>query len=414
MITSTEKNRMVVYTLTNDPVINGNAVVAFHQCEDGSLVPLDGSPFPTGGMGWKTHFTLPHFGPFDMDQSIVLSVDKKRLFTVNGGSDTIAVFDIKNDGSLKAVPGSPFASGGKNPVSIGICGNFIVVVNKNEDPSRDMSGSLPNYTTFAVTKDGRLTPVTGGILELETASRSPTQALIVNNRFIYDSDFGNFHLPAREEMWGSSLNEQKPSMIRAIEISKEGKLSLLQELTAPAGTFEGGLAINKDGKSNILMFGLQVHPKEPLIYVAMVTAAKLAVFEYNDEGKLTFVGTVPNSGGLICWVIINKAGTRAYTTNNATDTISVYDLTNPREPREIQHLELRGYGAPYQMALSSDDCYLYAIKHRTFDETPIGDGGTLNVLQIDEDGKLTESKYSPYNVPSRGDLFGRPIGLATR
>lgn len=405
---------MVVYTLTNDPVINGNAVAAFHQREDGSLAPLEGSPFPTGGMGWKTHFTLPHFGPFDMDQSIVLSADKKRLFTVNGGSDTIAVFDIENDGSLTAVPGSPFASGGKNPVSIGICGDFIVVVNKNEDPSRDMSASLPNYTVFAVAKDGKLTPVPGGILELETASRSPTQALIVNNKFIYDGDFGNFHLPAREEMWGASLNDQKPSMIRAIEISKEGKLSLLQELTAPAGTFDDGLDKNSEGKSNILMFGLQAHPKESIIYVAMVTAAKLAVFEYDSSGRLSFIGTASNSGGLICWVTINKAGTRAYTTNNATDNISVYDLTDPRKPKEIQVAELRGYGAPYQMALSPDEKFLYTIKHRTFDDTPAGDGGTLNVLQIDADGKLTESKYSPVNVPSRGDLFGRPIGLAAR
>lgn len=404
----------VVYTLTNDPLPNGNAVAAFHQHADGSLVPLAGSPYPAGGAGWKTEFSMPHFGPFDMDQTIVLSVDKKRLFTVNGGSDTIAVFDIEADGALKAVSGSPFPSGGKNPVSIGITGNYIVVVNKNEDPGRDMSKSLPNYTTFTVAENGKLTPVADSTLELETPSRSPTQALIVNDRFIYDGDFGNFHLPAREEMWGKSVNDQKPSLIRVMEISKEGQLSLLQELTAPAGSFDGDLATNAEGKSNVLMFGLQVHPKEPLIYVAMVTASKLAVYEYDDTGKLTFVNLVPNSGGLICWVTINKAGTRAYTTNNATDTISVYDLTDPRNPKEIQHYELRGYGAPYQMALSSDDKYLYTIKHRTFADTPVGDGSTLNVLQIGEDGKISESKYSPYNVPSRGDLFGRPLGLATR
>ncbi|MEQ1530434.1 MAG: hypothetical protein ABL925_14055 [Methylococcales bacterium] len=404
----------VVYTLTNDPVPNGNAVVAFHQHADGSLVPLAGSPFPTGGAGWKSEFSMPHFGPFDMDQTIVLSADKKRLFTVNGGSDTIAVFDIKEDGALEPVPGSPFASGGKNPVSIGIAGNYIVVVNKNEDPGRDMSKSLPNYTTFTVAENGKLIPVADSTLELETPSRSPTQALIVNERFIYDGDFGNFHLPAREEMWGKSVNDQKPSLIRVMEISKQGKLSILQELTAPVGSFDGDLATNAEGKSNVLMFGLQVHPKEPLIYVAMVTASKLAVYEYDDTGKLTFVSLAPNSGGLICWVTINKAGTRAYTTNNATDSISVYDLTDPRSPKEIQHYELRGHGAPYQMALSSDDKYLYTIKHRTFADTPVGDGGTLNVLHIDEDGKISESKYSPVNVPSRGDLLGRPLGLATR
>lgn len=409
-----ENNGTIVYTLINDPVANGNAVAAFRQHEDGSLAPLEASPFATGGMGWKTKYQLPHFGPFDLDQAITLSANKKRLFAVNGGSDSIAVFDIGGDGSLKPVPGSPFPSGGKNPVSIGFADDYLVVVNKNEDPGRDMTKSLPNYTSFSIADNGKLTPVPGGKLELETASRSPTQALIVKNKYVYDGDFGSFYLPAREDMWGKSLSKQKESTIRALEISKDGKLSLLQELAAPTGTFDGGLDTNKDGKPDPLMFGLQVHPKEPLVYVSMVTGSKLGVFEYDDKGKLSFVGTAPNSGQLICWIIINKAGNRAYTTNNASDTISVYDLIDPRHPKEIQHLDLRGYGAPYQMALSPDDKYLYAIKHRTFNETPIGDGSALNVLQIGKDGRIIESKYSPYNVPSRGDLLGRPLGLATR
>lgn len=409
-----ENNGTVVYTLTNDPVANGNAVAAYHQNNDGSLTPLAGSPYLTGGMGWKTKFVLPHFGPFDLDQAVILSPDKKRLFAVNGGSDTVAVFDVENDGSLKAVSGSPFPSGGKNPVSIGYAGNYLVVVNKNEDPSRDMTGSKPNYAVHKIAENGALALVPNGILELKTSSRSPTQALVVNNRFIYDGDFGSFYLPAREAMWGKSLGQQKPSTVRVLELSGDGKLSLVQELEAPTGTFDGGLDTNKDGKPDPLMFGLQAHPKEPLVYISMVTGAKLGVFEYDDNGKLKFLGATSNSGQLICWVIINKAGDRAYTTNNGSDTISVYDLSDPRHPKEIQHLDLRGYGAPYQMALSSDDKYLYAIKHRTFDETPVGDGGTLNVLEIGKDGKIAESKYSPYNVPNRGDLLGRPLGLATR
>jgi len=409
-----KQNKQFVYTLTNDPVDNGNAVAAFQQNDDGSLVPLAGSPFATGGMGWKTKYPLPHFGPFDLDQAITMSADKKRLFAVNGGSDSIAVFDVDANGGLHAVAGSPFPSGGKNPVSIGFAGKYLVVVNKNEDPMRDMSKTLPNYTTFAISPKGALSAVPGGKVELKTASRSPTQALVVNNRFIYDGDFGSFYLPAREAMWGTSLADQAPSTVRALELDSNGKLKLLQEIAPPEGAFEGGTDTNKDGVPDPLMFGLQAHPKEPLVYVSMVTGARLGIFEYDNTGKLTYLGATPNTGQLICWVIINKAGTRAYTTNNGSDTVSVYDLTDPRHPIEMQHIDLRGYGAPYQMALSSDEKYLYAIKHRTFDETPVGDGGTLNVIQIDATGKLSESKYSPYNVPSRGDLLGRPLGLATK
>ncbi len=408
------QHNTVIYTLTNDPIANGNAVAAYNQNNDGSLTPLPSSPFPTGGMGWKTKFVLPHFGPFDLDQAITLSPDKKRLFAVNGGSDTIAVFEVKDDGVLKPVPGSPFPSGGKNPVSIGYAGDYLVVVNKNEDPSRDMTTSKPNYAVHKIAENGALTLVPNGTLELKTPSRSPTQALVVNNRYIYDGDFGSFYLPAREAMWGKALNQQKPSTIRVLELSDDGKLSLLQELEAPKGTFDGGLDTNKDGKPDPLMFGLQAHPKEPLVYVSMVTGAKLGVFEHDSSGKLKFVGSASNSGKLICWVTINKAGNRAYTTNNGSDTVSVYDLSDPRQPREIQHLDLRGYGAPYQLALSPDEKYLYTVKHRTFDETPVGDGGTLNVVEIAKDGKIIENKYSPYNVPNRGDLLARPLGLVTR
>jgi len=404
----------VIYTLTNDPIKLGNAVVAFRQLKNGSIVPLEGSPFLTGGAGWKSEFQLPHFGPFDLDQSVMLSVDKKRLFAVNGGSDTIAVFDVKKNGSLHAVKGSPFPSGGKNPVSIGIAGEFIVIVNKNEDPGRDMTKTLPNYTTFKVAINGELSRVKGGQVELTTASRSPTQALVVDNRFIYDGDFGSFYLPAREDMWGKSLNQQKPSTIRVLEITRDGKLTLVQELLPPKGVFDGGLDTNNDGVPDPLMFGLQKHPKEPLIYISMVTGAKIGVFEYDQSGKLKYIGSSSNSGSLICWITINKTGTRAYTTNNGSDTVSVYDLTNPRQPIEMQSLSVRGYGAPYQLALSPDEKYLYTIKHRTFDKTPVGDGGTLNVIHIDNDGKLEESQYSPYAVPSRGDLLGRPLGLVTR
>lgn len=344
-----------------------------------------------------------------MDQPITLSADKKRLFAVNGGSDTIAVFDIGSHGALTTVPGSPFPSGGKNPVSIGFADKYLVVVNKNEDPGRDMTGSRPNYTTFSIAPNGALSPIIGGKVELPTASRSPTQALVVNNRFVYDGDFGSFWLGPREAMWGDSFKHQPPSSIRALELGSDGRLSIIQEIEPLEGVFDAG-----EGAPDPLMFGLQAHPNQPIIYVSFVTGAKLGVFESGKDGTLSYLGSASNSGGLICWITINKAGTRTYTTNNASDTVSVYDLTEPRHPKEIQHLELRGYGAPYQLALSPDEKYLYTIKHRTFDETPIGDGGTLNVVEINADGKIAEAKYSPYAVPHRGDLLARPLGITTR
>ena len=120
---------------------------------------------------------------------------------------------------------------------------------------------------------------------------------------------------------------------------------------------------------------------------------------------------VPNKGQLICWILINKAGTRAYTTNNGDDTVSVYDLTDPTTPAEIQTVQLKGHGHPYQLDLDSSERFLHIIKHRTFPNTPIGDGSVLNVLKVKPDGTLEKVGSSPETLLVRDDLLARPQGV---
>ena len=84
--------RGVVYVATNDPVPNGNAVPTYLNDGAGNLSRLPGSPFKTNGTGYAAKRVLPHFGPFDLDQNLMLSADTYRLFVTNGGSDSIAIF----------------------------------------------------------------------------------------------------------------------------------------------------------------------------------------------------------------------------------------------------------------------------------------------------------------------------------
>jgi DNA-binding beta-propeller fold protein YncE len=408
-ITKMQKN--FLYVVANDPVEQENTILGYHRTASGELTPLPGSPYRTGGTGYVTKHVLPHFGPFDLDQNIVIAPDGKRLLATNGGSDTVAVFDIADDGGLQPVPGSPFPSGGRNPVSLGFAGHRVYVVNKNEDPGRDMRDSLPNYSGFEYGADGRLDAIPGAKVELETPSRSPTQALVVRDRFLYDGDFGSFFLPARRDMWGEGLEADRPSSIRTLRINSDGTLTELPQIFAPPNSFEGGMDTDGDGAPDVLMFGLQAHPRENVIYISFVTGARLAVYRYDDAGQLEFVRTVPNSGGLICWVRLNKAGTRAYTTNNASNTLSVYDTTDAENPREIQHVTLPGQGHPYQIAISPEDDYLCIVKHRTFDETPVGQGNVLNAVRLNEDGCVTSGGMTEHRLPVRDDLLARPQGV---
>ncbi len=93
----------IVYVVSNDPVPNGNSILGYRRDHKGNLTPLTGSPFFMGGMGYATkekELGLPHFGPFDLDQNIIVNPDHTLLFATNGGSDTIAVFNIQPDGGL--------------------------------------------------------------------------------------------------------------------------------------------------------------------------------------------------------------------------------------------------------------------------------------------------------------------------
>ena len=149
------QTRDYVYVETNIKNPNGNSIAGFVRGANGQLQPIPGSPFLTGGAG--TQYAGVDLGPQDSDQNIITNPDHTLLFAVNSGSDTIAVFHIGGNGQLTPVEGSPFPSGGNDPVSLGLSGNTLFVVNKSGDFGRP-SAILPNYTTFQVAADGKLTP----------------------------------------------------------------------------------------------------------------------------------------------------------------------------------------------------------------------------------------------------------------
>jgi 6-phosphogluconolactonase (cycloisomerase 2 family) len=75
---------------------------------------------------------------------------------------------------------------------------------------------------------------------------------------------------------------------------------------------------------------------------------EIAVYTYDERGRLSFVGTASDSGKAPCWTVVNHAGTRLYITNTGDNSISVYDLTDPLNPVEIQHFVMADTtGAPF-------------------------------------------------------------------
>lgn len=88
-----------------------NTVSAFRMDFEGRLSPIPGSPFPTGGDGGQASV-------FRVFSNATIRTTRDFLFVCNTASDTISVFDIHADGSLAPVDGSPFETGGRLPVAL--------------------------------------------------------------------------------------------------------------------------------------------------------------------------------------------------------------------------------------------------------------------------------------------------------
>ena len=144
-----------VYIESNASAPNSNAVYAFRRGSAGNLTPLPGSPFLTGGAG--VQYTGTNLGPFDSDSEVIVNPQQTLLFAVNAGSDTIAVFSIKEDGTLTPVEGSPFPSGGNDLVkSWRFDGNVLIVVNQSGDFARPSHDSPQlHHTTRPIERESR-------------------------------------------------------------------------------------------------------------------------------------------------------------------------------------------------------------------------------------------------------------------
>jgi hypothetical protein len=349
-----------VYVESNIAQPGANSILAYQTASDGSLQALQGSPFLTGGAGFTdSSYAL---GPFDSDQNVITNSDHSLLFAVNSGSNSIAVFHIDKQGGLTPVAGSPFPSYGIQPVSLGYDNGLLVVVNKHQDPAQAADQSLPNYTTFSVSKEGVLKHVADSTTEVANGS-SPSQALIYKN-FVLGADFLG-------------------GLLQSFQIDR-GYLKQNPPVSLPISEFTGIAAPH-------VPLGLEVNPNAPVLYVGYPTASKIGVYTLGSSGTPRFGKTVPNSGLAVCWLKTNHAGTRLYTSNSADHSISVYDTTNPYEPAEIQKLVVNTDGALFQIALDPTSSFLYAIEQRSAANIAEGLGNAIHVLKIDViDGKVSE------------------------
>jgi 6-phosphogluconolactonase (cycloisomerase 2 family) len=385
-----------VYIETNNNNAGQNAVLAFREdLANGGLQEF--GSFATGGTG---QINLPPvMGPDDASQEVTASPDGRWLFAVNQGSDTIASFAVERDGSLERV--DTFSSGGVQPDSIGISGNFLYVSNRG-DSARGQPGTVaPSITGFSIGADGSLTPLPNAVVTFPVDT-SPAQNLISRDgRFLFADIFA---------VAGSTAAQG--NTFAPFQISAAGALTL-----APGGNV--GAPVTPPA-----LLGSDTNPNMPIVYAGLPGAAQVGVFTFDNNGSLTFVTAVAAQGKATCWIAVSADGKYLYASDNATNSIAVFSLANPLQPVEIQEFTLGGPQAPsgsppgtvqtgpFQLAFSPDGHTLYVVSQN---QSPTGDfaqGNQLHILAVAANGTLTEPTgpilLSDYGVPGTA----HPQGVA--
>ena len=421
-----------LYIESNNHAAGENSIVAYIRAEDGTLMPHPKGPFLTKGAGINND-TNGKLGPNDNDTPIVVGPNKKRLFAVNGNSNTIAVFDIQSDGALEHVSGSPFASMGNGPVSLSISGNVLLVANRNEDPNQlaALRGSATsNYVSFRINTDGSLKYLSkienrDGQKSSQIHVASAKSGIVFGNDFQVDVDFddeGNV-----SKLFGDAA--QVRGRLQSFNLDREGKLTQ-SDRVALTETAETAPAVPS------VPLGIWDHPQKSLLYVGLVTRNQVGVYRYDDAGKLSFVSAVANSGQDVCWLRVNKAGTRLYAVNNlpreseqdVASTITVFEIAgaNAEKPVELSRVEIplplgtfinnRNSAQPnstaFQFTLDEGEKYLYVINQRIDQTANNGskEGNVLHTFRIEESGDLSFVK-SRHLQDDGVNFAARPQGV---
>jgi 6-phosphogluconolactonase len=347
------------FVYVNDNTAGTNTVAAFARRAGGTLTPLPGSPFAIGGRG--TGSTVASQG------ALQLAFGGRYLLAADAGSNSISVLRIGPDGALHPVPGSPFPSGGVEPVSIAVHRDLVYVANTGTGGT--------NYTGFRLAADGRLWPLAGTTFAVPDGS--------VVGDLVISGD-------------GRSLVGVRvaTSLIDSFAVDNDGRLT-----AAPGSPY----AAQAPGP-----FGSAFRPtNDDQLFVSNAHggAGKGSVSAYDvaGNGTLQSIGAFPYADQQTapCWVTISRDGGYLFAANAGSDSISSYAIAWDGTLHLIGSTTLRGGPGlgTFDLGVDPSGRNLYVVD---------ANKGLVSMLAVDG-GRLTELLSSPVALPAGASPFGLAI-----
>jgi 6-phosphogluconolactonase len=311
------------YVYVDDNTAGTNTIAGFARQGDGTLTALPGSPYDAGGDGSGSGLAS--------QGAIQVSSDGRYVLAVDAGSNQVSVLRIKHDGSLKVLRHGVISSGGRQPVSITEDHGVVYVANAGAGDS--------NYTGFTLNSGGHLTPL--------SASRVPLPDDAQPGDVLFNSSGTN--------LVGTRVNSSK---IDSFSVTSNGRL-----VAAPGSPFPA---------QGAGPFGSEFRPTDPRqLFVSNAHDGAgngtVSAFSVGGDGALASIGASPFADlqTAPCWVEITHDGRFLFTVNTASGSISRYSINRGGTLRLLGSTQVSGSGVgAVDARLSVDGENLYVNESR--------------------------------------------------
>ena len=408
--TMSSKQGRHLYMQTNEV---RNAVVHYHRNDNGTLTEVERCLTGGAGSGTFKPISGQESAPnsFEGAGSIILTPDRRFLFTTNGGDNSVSTFRMKEDGRLTLVDCKPTGNPveGKSGTAKSLAyapssGTLFVLHSFGPDHLRLMSvdaeGKLTprpeRYTANTHDKPNRVTTM---------VVVSPNEKLVfVGTTFDEPIVSTGLYPDGSPILWvqrgggafhSIASNAPDPDGLAVFPLQKDGSLGT-------ARFYDAG------GGSPFYIAFLHGRPDTFVIAYAVGDGCAMGTIDKNGKVSIGPLVKIDTSAGLpseLCWLAISPDDRTIYATNFGYSNISSYRINgggleiacDPACPRVPGDGTARGLcgdvtSGPSDSWITPDGTYLYQI---------YGNASKLVGYVTQPDGSLNEitSVKIPYNSP---------------
>lgn len=336
-----------VFVNTNS---QSNTVAAFEVQPDGSLAPVTGSPFPTGGSGGLN----ANVG------SVGLSAFFSRLYVTNSNSASVSGFDVAPDCSLTPLPGSPYGAGGAGARPVGLdvhpSGAFLYVSN--------FAGG--DVSVLTVADDGSLSEIPGSPFDTP------------------DSPFDVHFDPSNDHLF---VSHDFADSIGVYEPAPDGTLTPVPGSPFSAGGTQHGLVLNPSGTR---------------LYATDLRTRTITGYSVGTGAGLTPLAQSPYSTGVVpIELVVDFADRYLYVTHNFGNSIGGFAIDENGDLTPLPGSPFRSDSVgPAGLAQDPAGRFLFVANGGYFGRPDV------SVYSVSVDGSITPIAGSPFPTGGTGQATG--------